>query len=62
MRVLIASLLLIVAACGDKVPESEAAKRIGQQPKKTVDAVSSSVGAAMQQGQESERLKDADSK
>jgi len=49
---------LLAAACGDKVPESEAAKRIGQQPKKTIDSVSSKVGNLMQQGQDSERLKE----
>ena len=54
--------LLLVAACGDKVPESEAARRIGQQPKKTPDGVSSKVGAAMQQGQGSERLKEDEQK
>jgi hypothetical protein len=52
--------LLLLSACGDKVPESEAAKRVGQQPKKTVDNVSSKVGEAMQQGQGSERLKEGD--
>ena len=50
--------LLLVAACGDKVPESEAARRVGQQPKKTIDSVSSKVGNLMQQGQDSERLKE----
>ncbi len=54
--------LLLVAACGDKVPESEAARRIGQQPKKLVDSVSSKVGDAMQQGQGSERLKEDEQK
>ena len=62
MRLLFACFLLMVAACGDKVPESEAARRIGQQPKKTVDSVSSKVGDAMQQGQGSERLKEEESK
>jgi len=52
------SLVLLLAGCGDKVPESEAAKRIGQQPKKTVDSVSSKVGNLMQQGQGSERLQE----
>jgi hypothetical protein len=52
------SLVLALGACGDKVPESEAAKRIGQQPKKTVDSVSSKVGNLMQQGQGSERLQE----
>ena len=50
--------ILLLSACGDKVPESEAAKRVGQQPKKTVDGVSSKVGDLMQQGQGSERLKE----
>ncbi len=54
--------LLLLAACGDKVPESEAARRIGQQPKKTVDSVSSKVGNLMQQGQGSERLKEEEQK
>jgi hypothetical protein len=62
MRLLVASLLLMLSACGDKVPESEAARRIGQQPKKTVDSVSSKVGDLMQQGQGSERLREEDSK
>ena len=52
------ALLVLAAACGDKVPESEAAKRIGQQPKKTVDSVSSKVGDLMQQGQGSDRLQE----
>jgi len=50
--------VLLAAACGDKVPESEAAKRLGQQPKQTVDRVTTNVGKAMQQGQGSERLKE----
>ena len=58
MKKIICLLALVCAACGDKVPESEAAKRIGQQPKKTVDSVSSKVGDLMQQGQGSERLKE----
>ena len=45
---------LVLASCG----ESEEAKKIGQQPKKTVDSVSSKVGNLMQQGQGSERLKE----
>jgi len=58
MRLIAACALLALAACGDKVPESEAAKRVGQQPKKTVDSVSNRVGDAMQQGQGSERLRE----
>jgi hypothetical protein len=59
MRAFLACAVLVLAACGDKVPESEAARRIGQQPKKTVDSVSSKVNDLMQQGgQGSERLKE----
>jgi hypothetical protein len=47
---------LVLCACGDKMPESESAKRIGQQPKKTVDNVASKVGDLMQQGQGAQRL------
>jgi hypothetical protein len=52
----------LLAACGDKVPESEAARRLGQQPKKIVDRVTTDVGKAMQQGQDSERLKEEEQK
>jgi len=55
-------IVVLLAACGDKVPESEAARRIGQQPKKLVDSVSSKVGDAMKQGQGSERLKEDEQK
>ena len=53
---------LLLAACGDKVPESEAARRLGQQPKKILDRVTTDVGKAMQQGQDSERLKEEEPK
>ena len=53
---------LLLAACGDKVPESEAAKRLGQQPKKLVDRVTTDASKAMQQGQGSECLKEKEQK
>ena len=48
--------LLLVAACGDKVPQSEAAKQIGNIPKQTIDNAAAGVNKAMQQG--SERLEE----
>ncbi|HZE62216.1 MAG TPA: hypothetical protein VE085_16890 [Burkholderiales bacterium] len=61
MRSLILCAVLIVAGCGNKVPESEAARRVGQAPKDTVNNVTNKVNDLMkQQGQDSERLKDAD--
>ena len=57
MRAFLACLVLMIAAC---TPEQS--KNIGAQPKKTIDGVSGKIGNAMQQGQDSERLKDADSR
>ncbi len=47
-----------LAACGDKVPESEAAKKLGKVPKQTIDRASEGVNKALQQGVE--RNRDAD--
>ncbi len=56
MRLLILGLRVALVAC---TPEQS--KNIGAQPKKTVDSVSSKVNDLMkQQGEGSERLKDAD--
>lgn len=49
-------LLGLVVAVSGCTPEQS--KAIGQQPKKTVDKVTTDVGKAMQQGQDSERLKE----
>ena len=45
--------MLLIAAC---TPEQS--KNIGNQPKKTIDSVTSKMGEAMKQGQDSERLKE----
>jgi hypothetical protein len=51
-------MVLALAACSP-----EQSKNIGAQPKKTLDSVSNRVTGAMQQnGQDSERLKDAEAK
>jgi hypothetical protein len=47
--------LLLLVACTE-----EQSRGIGQQPKKTVDRVSTDVNKAMQQGQGSERLREKD--
>ena len=57
MRSLVIAVALMVAAC---TPEQS--KNIGNQPKKTIDTVTNKVQDAMKQGQESERLKDAENK
>ena len=49
---------LSLSGC-DMSAEKEAAKRVGDRPKQTIDSVSSKVGNLMQQGgQDSERLKE----
>ena len=45
--------MLLLVACTE-----EQSRAIGQQPKKTVDRVTTDVNKAMQQGQGSERLKE----
>ena len=52
---LIASAVLLVsvvvlAACGDKTPESEAAKEVGRMPKQTIDRAGANVTKALEQG------------
>lgn len=46
--------LCLMAACGDKVPQSEAAKKIGDIPKQTLDSAKTGVSKAMDAG--SQRL------
>jgi predicted small lipoprotein YifL len=50
MRTLALAAMFILAGCGDKVPQSEAAKKIGDIPKQTIDAAKSGVSKAMEQG------------
>ena len=52
--------LAVLAACGDKVPESKAAKEVGNVPKQTMDKAVTGVENAMTQG--AERLKDDEAK
>jgi hypothetical protein len=42
--------LLALSACGDKVPESSAAKQVGEAPKQIVDKVAADAAAAASQG------------
>ena len=52
--------LIVLGACGDKVPESKAAKDIGNIPKQTVDKATTGLENATTQGVD--RLKDAEAK
>ncbi len=57
MKLVISGLVLAaLAACGDKVPESKAAKEVGNIPKQTMDKAVTGVDNAMTQG--ADRLKD----
>jgi hypothetical protein len=51
-------LLAVVAACGDKVPESEEAKKIGNIPKQTIDRAQANLDAAMKAGVERDKKAD----
>ena len=42
--------------CGDKVPQSQAAKSLGDSPRQVVDKAASDTAKAMQQG--AERIRD----
>jgi hypothetical protein len=57
-------LLILVAAllggCGDKVPQSQAAKKIGAIPKATVDRATADTNKALQQG--ADRSREAEEK
>ncbi len=48
----LALVAFVLAACGDKVPESSAAKKLGEQPKQIVDKVTGDVNKALQKGLE----------
>ena len=55
MSTLLRTSLVFVLLCSCSPEQS---KQIGNQPKKTVDSVSSKVGNLMEQGQGSERLQE----
>ena len=59
-QVLVVLIALGVAGCGDKVPESEAAKQVGNIPKQTLDKVQGGLDQAAQK--DAERTHDADDK
>lgn len=58
--ILVFSALLGVAACGDKVPESKAAKELGNIPKQTIDKAATGVDQALTKG--AEKTREADEK
>jgi predicted small lipoprotein YifL len=61
MKVLVSMLLVAtLAACGEKLPESKAAKEVGNIPKQTLDKAQSGVEKGLQQG--ADRTKEEDKK
>jgi len=52
--------VLLTAACGDEVPESKAAKEVGNVPKQTVDRATTGVDSAIQQG--ADRIREEEKK
>ena len=60
-RTLLAAVLsTLLAGCGDKVPQSEAAKQMGNAPKQAVDKATQDTAKALQQG--ADRTREADQK
>ncbi len=55
-KVLLLIAFLLLAGCGDKVPDSKAAKEVGNAPKQTVDKAAAGVVEAMSKA--SERTKE----
>ena len=51
-RISLFTAILFLSGCGDKVPQSEAAKKIGSIPKQTVDRAAERTKDALQQGAE----------
>lgn len=51
---------ILLSGCGDKVPQSEAAKKLGDQPKQVVDRAAQDAAKVLQQG--ADRTADADKK
>lgn len=43
---------LFLHGCGDKPPQSEAAKKVGEQPKQLLNQVEADVNKALQKGME----------
>ena len=58
--ILVLSALLCVGACGDKVPESKAARELGNIPKQTIDKAAAGVDQALTKG--ADKIKEADEK
>ena len=50
LLLLAATLLLGIWGCGDKVPESSEARRIGEAPKQVIDKASADITKAVEQG------------
>ncbi len=49
-RVVTMLTVALLVACGDKVPESKAAKDLGNVPRQTIDRVSTGIDSSIQQG------------
>jgi len=50
--------LALLAACGNKTPESQAAKDVGNIPKQTLDKATTDVNAALQKGADRDKKED----
>ena len=58
--ILVIGILVFAAACGDKVPESKAAKEVGNIPKQTLDKAATGIDQALTKNVD--KLKEAEEK
>jgi len=48
--VLVTAVAVSIAACGDRIPESDGSKKLGAAPKQIVDRATADIGIALEQG------------
>lgn len=58
LAAILAIAILLIAGCGDRIPESKAAKELGNAPKQAIDKVTSGADAAIRQGADRAREED----
>jgi len=58
-KLLLSCLMLVaLAACGNKTPESQAAKDVGNIPKQTIDKATNDLNANLQKGADRDKKED----
>ena len=53
--VLVTAVAVSIVACGDRIPESDGAKKLGAAPKQIIDKATADIGRALEQGADQSR-------